>query len=348
MTGKPLSVDYSLGKTLVSRAGPLSTAGALAARAESLGCGRVWTTETACDPFLPAVAALGTTNQLVVGTGVAVAFARSPMIIAQQAHDLQAYSGGRFVLGIGSQIKAHITRRYSMPWGKPIARMREMVGALRAIFAHWYDDATLDFEGEYYSFTFNSAPFRPPIPPGLRPPPIYLASVGPRMTALTGELADGYLSHSFITESFLREKILPALTRSRDPRRAPLDLVITCPTVVRTADETWEQARNRAKSTIGLYGSTPAYRTVLDHHGLGALHEELNRLSRLSRWSDLPDLIDDDTLELFCVVREDPMDAAIELLRRFGPLATSLRLPEDALAVVEPLTALVAETAPAK
>jgi probable F420-dependent oxidoreductase len=323
----------------------LYTAAQDAGTAENLGCAGLWTAETTCDPFLPAAPALAASDDLMVGTGVAIAFARSPMTIAQQAHDLHAVSGGRFVLGLGSQIRTHITKRYSMPWGRPIPQMRDMIGALRAIFAHWYDGDRLEFEGEYYRHTFNAEPFRPRVPAGLRPPPIHLAAVGPRMTALAGEVADGYVSHSFTTASYLVDRVLPALAEGRARRVSVTDgdtFDVTLPALTATGrGADLENAIERAKRTIAIYGSTPAYRGVLDHHGLGALQDELHALSRAGRWSEMPGLIEDQILELFAVVGE-PTEVAAVLLTRFGPWVTRLRLPAGETALASSLLDLTA------
>lgn len=315
-------------KVDLSASGGLATTARDAREAEEIGCTALWTAETGWDAFLAAVPAIEASTRLEVGTGVVIAFARSPMTIAQEAHDLQVHSGGRFVLGLGSQIKPHITKRFSMPWGRPVAQMREMVGAIRAIFSHWYDGERLDFRGEYYNHTFNAEPFRRVPPPGLAPPPIHLAAVGPRMTALAGEVADGYCSHSFITESYLREVALPQLAQGRARRpesSAPFELVLTA-SVASGAGEQLEKAIHRARRAISLYGSTPAYRPVLDHHGLGDLHVELNRLTKQERWDEMPGLIDDATLDLFTPVGS-PAEVADALVNRFGDLATRLRLP---------------------
>jgi probable F420-dependent oxidoreductase len=307
--------------------------------AERLGVAGLWTAETSCDPFLAAVPALGVTTHTMVGTGVAIAFARSPMTIAQQAHDLQVYSGGRFVLGLGSQIKTHITKRYSMPWGRPIVQMREMVGAVRAIFAHWYDGARLEFEGEYYRHTFNAEPFRPFVPEGLRPPPIHLAAVGPKMLELTGEVADGYISHTFLTPAYLTDKVLPQLApgKAKGGKAAdsPLEIVLSAFAAVGSGEQLEKQVAV-ARRRIALYASTPAYRVVLDHHGIGALQEDLHTLSRAERWDEMAALIDDQVLDLFTVVGE-PKEAAVELLARYGATATRIRLAAADTALAEAL-----------
>ena len=315
--------------------GDLKHAGAEAADAERLGCTGVWTTESMNDPMLPACLALASTQRLMVGTGVVIALARSPMTIAQEAHDLQAFSDGRFILGLGSQIKPAITRRYSMPWSKPVAQMREMAGAVRAIFDHWYDGKRLDFRGEFYNLTFNAEPFRPKteVP---RPAPIFLAGVGPLMTAMAGEMGDGYITHRFVTESFLREVTLPALAKGMDRRaHAPerFEIVVTIHVAVGEDPESLRAARDEARHLIAFYGTTPSYRPVLDHHGLGHIHEKLNHLSHEGRWAELDQVIDDDILDLF-VPSGTAKEVAAEIERRYSDFAHHIWLAKGQEAVV--------------
>jgi probable F420-dependent oxidoreductase len=254
------------------------------------------------------------------------------MTIAVQANDLQLLSGGRFVLGLGSQIKPHITRRYSMPWSKPAARMREFVLAVRAIWAGWETGEKLDFQGEFYTHTLTSPLFNPgPNPHGN--PKIMLAGVGPLMTEVAGEVADGLLCHGFSTERYVREVTIPALARGRE--RAGRDgagFEISAPSFVVAADTEAQIAEGIAavKQQIGFYGSTPAYRPVLALHGWEELHDELNRLTKLGAWDQLADAIDDDVVHAFAVVGT-PEDAIAELRRRYGDLATrvTLNVPPD-------------------
>src|ERR687889_76730 len=177
---------------------------------EARGYAGVWASEVDHDPFLPLLSAGQATARLQVGTAIAVAFARSPMTLAMTAHDLQRYTRGRFVLGLGTQIKAHVERRFSMPWGKPVAQMREFIGALHAIWNAWQHRTPLRFQGEHYRHTLMTPMFSPPAHEW-GPPPVYLAAVGPLMTRLAGEVADGLLVHGFTTERYLRERTLPAL-----------------------------------------------------------------------------------------------------------------------------------------
>ncbi len=183
-----------------------------ARRHEKAGYDGLWSSESAHDPFLPLVLAAEHTERIELGTAIAVAFARSPMQLAYTAHDLQAYSGGRFLLGLGSQIKPHIERRFSMPWSHPAPRMREFIMAMRAIWSAWNDGTKLSFRGDFYQHTLMTPFFSPPPAPG-GAPKVFLAAVGEAMTAVAGEVADGLLVHAFSTERYLREVTLPALSR---------------------------------------------------------------------------------------------------------------------------------------
>ncbi len=241
---------------------------------EAAGYDGVWTAETSHDPFFPLVVAAGATERLELGTSIAVAFARNPMILANIAWDLQALSKGRFILGLGSQIKPHITKRFSMEWSKPAARMREMVSAMRAIWHTWETGDKLEFRGEFYTHTLMT-PFFTPDKAELGDfgvPKIYLAGVGELMTEVAGEVCDGFIAHGFTTEKYLREVTLPALTRGREKAGKPLEgLEISGPffVVTGTTDEEMATADQATRQQIAFYGSTPAYRGVLDLHGWG-------------------------------------------------------------------------------
>src|SRR5215831_17815943 len=192
----------------------LSRAADIAATAEEEGYDGIWSAETSHDPFFPLVLAAGATRQIELGTSIAVAFARNPMILANIGYDIQLQSRGRFNLGLGSQIRAHIEKRFSMPWSHPAARMREMILAMKAIWASWNDGTKLDFRGDFYTHTLMTPFFSPgPNPYGV--PKIFLAGVGELMTEVAGEVADGFLCHGFTTEKYLREVTIPALERGR-------------------------------------------------------------------------------------------------------------------------------------
>jgi probable F420-dependent oxidoreductase len=293
--------------------------GRRAAEAEEDGYHGVWCPETGHDPFLPLLIAAQHTERLELGTGIAVAFARSPMNVAILANDMQLYSKGRFLLGLGSQIKPHIERRFSMPWSHPAPRMREFVLAMRAIWACWHEGTKLDFEGEFYRHTLMN-PFFNPGPNPYGAPKVFVAAVGELMTEVAGEVADGLLVHGFTTERYLREVTLPALDRGlAKSGRTRADVQIAYPGFVVTGvdESSTEAATSAVKAQIAFYGSTPAYRPVLDLHGWGDLHPELNALSKQGDWGTMTGLVTDEILEAFAVVA--PVDGvAPAVLARFG------------------------------
>ena len=288
---------------------------------EDVGYDGGLTAETSHDPFLPLVVAAEHTDRLELGTGIAVAFARNPMTLANISYDLQAFSGGRFRLGLGSQIKAHIEKRFSMPWSHPAARMRELVLAIRAIWACWNDGTPLEFRGEFYRHTLMT-PFFNPGPNPFGNPKILLAAVGERMTEVAGEVADGILLHGFTTERYVREVTMPALERgfARGGKdRSQFEVCGPLFVVTGTNDQEFEAARQGTKQQIAFYGSTPAYRGVLELHGWGDLQDELNTLSKRGEWVAMGDRIDDDMLETFAVVGS-PEEVPALLVARFGDL----------------------------
>ena len=299
--------------------GGLDNAGKAAAQQEARGYDGIWVPETSHDPFLPLVLAAEQTERLDLGTGIVVAFARNPMTLAQVSWDLQAASQGRFILGLGSQIKAHITRRFSMPWSHPAPRMREMILAIRAIWDCWNQGTKLDFQGDFYTHTLMTPFFDPgPNPHGRAR--IFLAGVGELMTQVAGEVADGFLCHAFTTRQYLDEVTLPSLAKGRAKAGKTLDdFELAGPTFVVTGRDEAEiaEAAKGVKGQIAFYGSTPAYRPVLELHGWGDLQDELNRLSKEGRWAEMGELVDDDMLATFAVVA--PLDrVAAALDERWG------------------------------
>ena len=291
---------------------------------ETRGYAGVWASEADHDPFLPLLTAGLATDRLQVGTAIAVAFARSPMTLAMTAHDLQRYTRGRFVLGLGSQVKPHIERRFSMPWSPPVERMREYVAALRAIWTAWQDGTRLRFQGEHYRHTLMTPMFSPPAHEW-GAPPVHLAAVGPGMTRLAGEVADGLLAHGFTTARYLRERTLPLLAEGLAAAgRAREEVTVSLPGFVVTGRTDGERAEAAAavKATIAFYGSTPAYRPVLELHGWASLADELHALSvsrREDKWSAMRDLVDDEVLDTFAVVGE-PEDVGRAVRARFDGL----------------------------
>lgn len=297
----------------------LADAAAKAKEQEEAGYTGIWTAETSHDPFFPLVLAAEHTTTIELGTSIAVAFARNPMITANIGWDLQKYSKGRFNLGLGSQIKPHITKRFSMEWSKPAARMREFVLAMRAIWDNWQNDTPLQFRGEFYTHTLMT-PFFNPGPCEYGPPKVFLAGVGELMTEVAGEVCDGFICHGFTTEKYLREVTIPALERGRAKAGKTMEgFEIVGPSFVVTGmdDKQLADAATGTRQQIAFYGSTPAYKPVLDVHGWGGLQEKLNGLSKLGQWEEMGTLIDDEILNTFAVVGE-PEQIAPELGRRYG------------------------------
>lgn len=324
----------------------LSSAGAQALELEEMGYSGILSAETSHDPFLPLAFAAQHTNNVDLITGIAVAFARTPMILANIGHDLNAASNGRFVLGLGSQIRPHITKRFSMPWSNPAARMREFILAMRAIWANWYDGQPLEFTGKFYTHTLMT-PFFTPTNKEFGAPRVFLAAVGPRMTEVAGEVADGIIVHAFTTEKYLREVTIPAIERGLEKSgRSREDFEISYPCFVITGRDEKElaEAKVATKRQIAFYGSTPAYKPVLESIGVGELQGELNIMSKQGRWAEMGTLIDDDMMSAFAVEGE-PDAIAENILSRYGDIidrtsAAYAQLPkDDRLKIIEKLTA---------
>jgi len=299
-----------------------------AKEAETAGYSGAWTAETNHDPFLPLLLAAEHTTKLEIGTSIAVAFARSPMTLANTAWDLQAYSQGRFILGLGSQIQPHITKRFSMPWSKPAARMREMVLAIHAIWDTWLTGNKLEFRGEFYTHTLMTPMFSPPASDisAFGKPKIFLAGVGELMTEVAGEVCDGFICHGFTTEKYLREVTIPALARGRAKAGKTMEgFEIVGPSFVVTGtnEKEMEAAAAGTRQQIAFYGSTPAYKGVLELHGWDGLQDELNGLSKQGKWVDMGNLITDEILNTFAVVAE-PERVAPELISRYGDVIDRL------------------------
>jgi probable F420-dependent oxidoreductase len=303
-----------------------------ATTAEADGYDGIWTGETAHDAFLALALAAEHTSRVEIGTSIAIAFARSPMTIAQTAHQLHAFSGGRMVVGLGSQVRAHVTRRFSMPWSRPADRMREYVLALHAIWETWNEGKPLDFQGDFYSFTLMT-PYFVPAPTGHGRPKVFLAGVNDRMTEVAGEVADGFFCHGFTTSRYVRERSVPALERGLvTSGRSMDDFEVAGQLFVTTGldDGAIERGIEAARSSIAFYASTPAYKPVLDVHGWGDLGPELTAMSKQGRWSEMGSLIDDDMVDAFTIVGP-PDDLPGRIAERFGGLLTriGLVLPAD-------------------
>ena len=292
-----------------------------ATRLEAMGYDGLRIAELNNDPFLPLAIAAEHTSQIELITSVAVAFARNPMNMAHIAHDLNEYSGGRFVLGLGSQVKPHIEKRFSMPWYKGARQMREFIEAMQAIFDCWYDGEPLDFAGEYYQHTLMPKTFTPSETSAGRPR-IVLSATGPLMTKVAAEVADGMIMHPFTTERYIREVTIPAvqegLTRTGG-QLSSFELDFAPMIASGTNEEALNKAANIARDRIAFYGSTPGYRGVLELHGWGELQQELNFLHKQHRVEEMASLIDDEILHTFAVVGE-PDQVVDEMLKRYGDI----------------------------
>jgi probable F420-dependent oxidoreductase len=297
----------------------LANAAALAKEAEDAGYDGVWSAETSHDPFFPLLLAAEHTERVELGTGITVAFPRSPMHLANIGWDLQNFSKGRFMLGLGSQIRAHIEKRFSATWSKPAGRMRELILAMRAIWASWQEGTKLDFRGDFYTHTLMT-PFFNPGPNPYGTPKVFLAAVGERMTEVAGEVCDGLLAHGFTTEQYLRDVTLPALERGlAKAGKHRSEFEISCPVFVITGvnEEEFATADKGVRQQIAFYGSTPAYKGVLEKHGWHDLQPELNRLSKQGEWVQMGTLITDEVVDAFAV-RGEPEDIPKLILARFG------------------------------
>jgi probable F420-dependent oxidoreductase len=297
----------------------LAEIGQRAQQLEALGYDGLMTAETVHDPFLPLAIAAEHTERIALATGIAVAFARTPMVTAYTANDLQVQSRGRFILGLGSQIKPHIEKRFSMPWSHPAPRMREYILAMRAIWNAWNTGERLDFRGDFYTHTLMTPFFAPPPNPH-GAPRVHLAAVGELMTEVAGEVADGIIIHGFTTERYVKEVTLPAVERGlAKAGRDRSTFEVSGPLFVVTGRDERElqRASKGTRQQIAFYGSTPAYRGVLELHGWGDLQTELNSLSKRGAWAEMGDLIDDEILETFAVVAE-PEAIGAALKSRYG------------------------------
>jgi probable F420-dependent oxidoreductase len=307
-------VDGSMGNDL-------QRAAESARKAEEAGYDAIWSSETNHDPLLPLLVAAEHTERIGLGTAIVVAFGRSPMTLALSAWDLNAFSGGRFLLGLGSQIKPHIEKRYSMPWSHPAPRMKEFISAMRAIWDSWQNGTKLDFRGQFYTHTLMT-PFFDPGPNPYGAPKVFLAAVGEGMTRVAAEVADGLLVHGFTTERYLREVTLPTVEAGLAVSgRSRTDFQLSYPAFVVTG-ETSEQVAAAAAGTrkqIAFYASTPAYRGVLDVHGWGDLQSELNALSKQGEWDRMGELISDEILDAFAV-QGAPEEVPGLLHARFGDI----------------------------
>ena len=293
--------------------------GVMAAELEELGFDGVYSFEGQHDAFMSLATTATSTRRMDLMTSVAIAFARNPMNIAYLCNDLQLMSEGRFILGLGTQVKAHVERRFSMPWSRPAARMRETVQAIRTILDSWESGERLKFEGEFYNHTLMPPTFSP----GRNPhgaPPIYIAGVGPLMTQVAAEVGDGYFVHPFHTRQSFAQLSKPALERGLEKSgRTRKDLTVSAQVVTATGEdkESLEKALFSARSQIAFYASTPAYKPVLEVHGWDDLQPKLQSMSREGKWLEMAALIDDEMLHAFAVTGTVE-EVAQQLVERCG------------------------------
>ncbi len=294
----------------------------LACAVEEMGFDGLWTSETQHDPFLPLALAAEHTTRLELGTAIAVAFPRSPTVIAQIAWDLAAQSNGRFILGLGTQVKPHIERRFGVPWESPAAKLREMSLAMRALWAAWQGDGKVNFRGEFYKITLMT-PFFNPGPIEHPDIPIYIAGVNERLCQLAGELCQGFHVHPFHTVKYLRELTLPNIEKGlAASHRTRADIELSSSIFVATEEAEKEMAR----AQISFYASTPSYRPVLDIHGWGETGEKLSALAAHKQWDQMPALITDEMLNEFAVIVDDPNQLADQVLARYRGLLDRVTL----------------------
>ncbi len=314
----------------------LNAAAAIAQQVEAYGFSGLWTSETAHNPFLPLTHAAAATERIDLGTAIAVAFPRSPMITAQIAWDLAAQSNGRFILGLGTQVKPHIEKRFSTTWSAPAPRLREYVESLRAIWVTFQTGAPLRYRGEHYTFRLMTPFFNPG---AIEHPdiPIYIAAVNDHLCRLAGELCQGLHVHPFHTVRYLREVVIPNVERGAQAAgRTRADVALSCAIFVVTGRDAAETAENAVavRAQIAFYASTPSYRPVMDLHGWGDLAEKLSGLARQGSWGEMGSLIGDDVLREFAVIAP-PDELASAVKARYGGLLDRVGYyfafaPEDA------------------
>jgi len=331
-----MEVDVYLGPTLEGAA-------ARAEAAEELGADGVFSAEAAHNGFLPLAVAAGRTERVTLLTNIAVAFARSPMDLAVTANDLHLMSRGRFVLGLGSQIRPHVEARYSMRWsGAPVAQMRDLIGAVRAIQTAWQDRTPLAYRGEHYRHTLMTPMFDPgPNPYG--PPPVWVAGLGPRMCRLAGEVGDGLLIHPFHTGTYVTDHVAPAVAEGRMAGGRPGGFTVhACPIVCTgSTDEERARAETGVRTLCAFYGSTPAYRVTLDAHGWGDLQTDLHALTKAGRWAELPTVVPDEVVDAL-VVRGAPDEIATRVRARYAGTVDRVGLSMPYVAGDDTVAAVVA------
>jgi probable F420-dependent oxidoreductase len=294
----------------------------IAQAAEQIGFDALWTQETQHDPFLPCTLIAEHTARLNFGTAVAVSFARSPANIAYTAWDLAAQSGGRFILGLGTQVKAHIERRFGVPWPESVTgKLREQIQVMRVLWDCWQNGTKLNYRGEYYKITLMSPFFNPG---AIEHPniPIYIAGVNTGLAKLAGELCDGFHAHPFHTVRYMNEVLMPAIEEgTKITHRKREDVSVSLTAFIATTPE----EMNFARMQISFYASTPSYRPVMDLHGWSGIAEQLSVHAAKGEWAEMPMLITDEMLNEFCLVTEEEKLAS-ELKKRYEGIADRLTL----------------------
>jgi probable F420-dependent oxidoreductase len=302
---------------------PLKDVAPIAKAAEDIGFEALWTQETQHDPFLPCALIAEHTSRLNFGTGIAVSFARSPANLAYTAWDLAAQSGGRFILGLGTQVKAHIERRFGQPWPESVTgKLREQIEVIRSFWDCWQNGTKLNYRGEYYKVTLMSPFFNPGPLPGAGTVPIYIAGVNTGLAKLAGELCNGFHAHPFHSIRYLKEVILPAIQEgAQKTNRRREDVALTINAFVATSPEEMSFAR----AQISFYASTPSYRPVMDLHGWAGVAEKLSAHAAKGEWAEMPMLITDEILNEFCLITEENK-LADELKSRYNGIADRITL----------------------
>jgi probable F420-dependent oxidoreductase len=311
--------------------GSLNGVPKVAKGAERVGFDGVWTSETQHDPLLPLALIAEHSARVSLGTAVAIAFARSPTTLAYTAWDLAAMSKGRFILGLGTQVRPHIERRFGMPWpSSPVGKLREQIQVIRALWTCWQDGTRLNHRGEYYKLTLMS-PFFNPGPIDYPQIPIYIAGVNPGMCRLAGEIADGFQAHPFHSPEYLHQVTLPAIQEGlRKANRDQEDVMLAV--VAMTATD--NQQRDFVRSQIAFYASTPSYRSVMELHGWEKTADRLLELSRRGAWDEMPGLIHDEMLNTFALIC-DPVDLPEALQERYTGLAGRVALYQPFIPGIE-------------
>lgn len=299
--------------------------------AESMGYDVLCTAETGHDPFFPLLLAAGATSRVSLETRVAIAFPRSPMVVAYTAIDLQNYSDGRFRLGLGTQVKGHIERRFSTSWVSPGPRLREYVQSLHAIWDNWQEDKKLDFHGEFYNFSLMT-PFFSPGTSTVGPPPVFISALNPYNCRVAGEVCDGVALHPITSPKFLKEVVNPNILKgAQKAGRSPSDIVLTGSGFVVTGpnQQAIDAERETVKRRIAFYFSTRTYFPVLETHGIQDVGQRLHELSLKGEWDRMTGLVTEEMLDLFAVV--GPFDEiAGKIKQRFGGLVDEMMLNVEA------------------